>query len=136
MILLMFLLGIALIFSISRYNESNKLFWTLFTAFVLGFTGAKVYNDLTSENKQSKVELKQVQPTQGLNATSGSLMYLITDDSLTTLGKDTSNPVSQAIVPAFIERNVTLSKVFGVTRGLYLHVLPNPPNVISPFDTS
>lgn len=135
MILLMFLLGIALIFGISRYNESNKLFWVLTTAFVLGFTGSTIYSSMTSK-KQSKVELKQAQPTQGLAVTPGSLMYLVASDSLTTPVKETSSPVSQAFVPATIERNITLSKVFGVTRGLYLHVLPNPPNSTIMYDTS
>lgn len=74
MILLWCLLGISLAFGIARYNQSNKLFWILFTSFVIGIAGASVYNKLT--NDQSETESVQVCPTQ---ACSGSVNIVTTE---------------------------------------------------------
>ena len=121
-----FILGIVLITLIARYNESNKLFWALLTCYVLGFAGVKLIHDSFAKN-EGKTTFMQVQPTQGLAASSGSLVYLLADDGLPA-------PVSQAIVPAY-ERSFTSSNVPEVTQG-YLHVLPNPPNVVGIIDDS
>ena len=134
MTLFIFILGLLLITGIARYNESNKLFWTLLTCYVLGFTGAKLIYDNLGKN-ESETTFMQVPPTQGLAASSGSLVYLLADDSSLAPVKVTSKPVSQALVPA-IERDFTLSDVSGVTEGLYLHVLPNPPNSVGILDDS
>lgn len=128
-----FILGIVLITLIARYNESNKLFWALLTCYVLGFAGVKLIHDSFAKD-EGKTTFMQVQPTQGLAASSGSLVYLLADDGLPAPKKVTSEPVSQAIVPAY-ERNFTLSNVQEVTQG-YLHVLPNPPNVVGIIDDS
>ena len=134
MTLFLFLLGIAIIIVIARYNESNKLFWALLTCFTLCFAGTKLVIDNLSKN-ESKNAFEQVQPTQGLMAASGSFQFLVTDDTSSATTKVTSKPVSKAIVPA-IERSITLSNVSGVTEGLYLHVLPNPPNWVEIVDDS
>ena len=128
-----FILGIVLITLIARYNESNKLFWALLTCYVLGFAGVKLIYDSFAKD-EGKTTFMQVQPTQGLVASSGSLVYLLADDGLPAPKKVTSEPVSQAIVPAY-ERNLTSSNVPEVTQG-YLHVLPNPPNVVGIIDDS
>ena len=134
MTLFLFLLGIAIIIGIARYNESNKLFWALLTCYTLCFAGAKLVIDNLSKD-ESKNTFEQVQPTQGLAATSGSLMYLLADVKPLATKKATSEPVSQANVPA-AERSITLSDVSGVTEGLYLHVRPNPPNWVEIVDDS
>ena len=134
MTLFLFLLGLAIIIGIARYNESNKLFWALLTCYTLCFAGAKLVIDSMSENK-SKNAFEQVQPTQGLMAASGSFQFLVTDNTSSATTKVTSKPVSKAIVPA-IERSITLSDVSGVTEGLYLHALPNPPNWVEIVDDS
>lgn len=130
---MLFISGVVLITLLARYNESNKLFWTLLTCFTLGFVGTKLLYDAFG-HKESKVAIEQVQPTQALAMTSGSLVYLLADDTSSASVKVTSNPVSQAVMP--FNCNVTLSDASGVTRGLYLHVLPNPPNWVAIVDDS
>ena len=48
MILIYFVLGFLLALGIARYNQSNKLFWTLFMSFVLGIAGGSIYQKLTT----------------------------------------------------------------------------------------
>jgi hypothetical protein len=131
--LAIFILGIVLITLLSRYNNSNKLFWTLLTCYMLGFVGCKLVYDSFSK-KESNTKVMQVQPTQALAVTSSSLVYLLVDENLPTSVKVTSNPVSQANVPHY--ESATLSDVPGVTKGIYLHVLPNPPNNVEIVDES
>lgn len=131
--LMLFVFGVVLITLLARYNESNKLFWTLLTCYTLGFVGTKLIYDAFGK-EESKAKVESVQPTQALAVTSGSLVYLLADDTLPTSVKVTSNPVSQAIVPT--NNSVTLSNACGVTYGLYLHALPNPPNGVEIVDDS
>ena len=63
MVLFWFLLGIALILCIARYNESNKLFWSLFIAYIGAFTTASIVLALNN-HEPKKVNLTQVCPTQ------------------------------------------------------------------------
>ena len=112
----MFIVGILLILGIAKYNKSNKLFWTLFTAYTLGFAGMKLV-------------------TQGLLAMDNAFVCIGDDISYTTT-KTKSNPVGQASTPDYVETCHTTSYVHGVTHGLYLHVLPNPPTSTFPYDTS
>lgn len=63
MILLWCLCGTLAAFCIGRYNQSNKLFWALFTSFVLGIAGVSVYNKYT-ENQSEVQSTTQVYPTQ------------------------------------------------------------------------
>ncbi len=132
---LVFILGILIILGIARYNESNKLFWILFTAYTLSFAGAKVIIDTFDEKEQSEQSLNQALPTQGLDMTSSTCMCFVTGESLSTIVKNASKPVGQAM-PGYIERAYTLSDVPVVTQGLYLHSLPNPPNSTILYDTS
>ena len=133
MTLFLFIVGIILIALVARYNESNKLFWALLTSYVLSFAGCKLLIDSFGHNESNNTFM-QVQPTQGLAASPGSLVYLLADEDLSAPTKVTSEPVSQAIVPAY-ERSFTSSNVPEVTQG-YLHVLPNPPNVVGIIDDS
>lgn len=65
MSLLWCLCGIATAFVIGRYNQSNKLFWMLFTSFMIGIAGAAVYNKIQFD--QSEVRTTQVYPTQDVS---------------------------------------------------------------------
>lgn len=80
MTLLWFLLGIILIFLISRYNESNRLFWILFASFVGAFTVASVVLNSTKHDTKSKVDLVQMCPMQAPSSTL-SLTMPVTDVS-------------------------------------------------------
>jgi hypothetical protein len=122
-------LGLLTIFAIciARMFESNKVFWTLLTSLMMGFVVATI-SCKSSRNEGSKATTMQVQPTQALPTTLGSLMYLLTDDSLATSVEVTPKPVSQANLPT--SYNFTLSDASGVTQSQYFHVLPNPPNEV------
>jgi hypothetical protein len=134
MTLALFLFGIIIIAVISRYNESNKLFWSLLVAYLLSFSVGKLYINCSNKEK-SDVQLTQAYPTQGLVATSGTFAFLLADVMPTTVVKETSKPVSKVNTPDYCEPIVTLS-VCGVTHEQYLHILPNPPNGVTFFDSS
>lgn len=132
----MFILGILIILCIARYNESNKLFWTLFTAFTLGFAATKVLYDTFKEKEQSEVSLNQACPTQALFAVENAFVSIFENTSNLESVKNTSNLVGKVTTPDYVEHIVTLSDVPGVTHGIYLHNLPNPPNSVTFFNTS
>lgn len=136
MTLALFIFAVLLALGIARYNESNKLFWTLLTCFILGIACTKVVYDTFSEKEQSEQSLNQAYPTQGLLTTENTFMLFTNTDSYATDVKVTSKPVSQAITPDYIEPLFTLSNVSGATQGLTLHILPNPPNKVEFVDTS
>ena len=136
MTLALFLLGLFIILGIARYNESNKLFWTLSIAYILGFACTKMVYDSFSTDEQSEKSLNQAYPTQGLTMTANTAMFFIEDVNSSTLVKETSNLVSKVYTPEYIERKFTLSNVSGVTQGLTIHTLPNPPNSVEVVDTS
>lgn len=127
MILLWFILGIALIFGISRYNESNKLFWTLLFAFVMGFAGTKMVLDSHPGDEQSNNSFTQVCPTQESIIVDASTVPFQAYVDMTPMKVTASNPVSQDFAPVNNEVRVTLSKVFGRTRDQPLSTLTEPP---------
>lgn len=133
---LVFILGLLIILGISRYNESNKLFWTLLTSFVFCFAGTKIIVETFGEKGQSEKSLNQAYPTQGLDAASDTCMCFFNDELYKANVKETSKPVGQVNMPETSERTYTLSDVPVVTPGLYLHNLPNPPNEVILYDTS
>ena len=95
MILLWCLCGFTTAFCIGRYNQSNKLFWTLFTSFVLGIAGASVYNKYTQTTKE-EIRTTQVCPTQDCTATN---TVLVTIDAGIAVCNYLSAPVGQGILP-------------------------------------
>lgn len=133
---LLFILGILCILSIARYNNSNKVFWALFVSYILAFTVGTIAYKATEKKEQSRVMLNQAYPTQGLLATQGTFVCIPEYVDYTTPVKVTSSLVSQDYTPDMVEYTQTLSDVYGVTRGLYLHVLPNPPNSVEIVDDS
>ena len=130
MILLWFILGIALIFGIARYNESNKLFWTLLFSFVMGFTGTKMMFDIHRSNEQSNVNLTQVYSTQVPVAKLSTNTCYITSIAPQEGNVVTAHqPVSQSVMPALSEKNVISSEVFGRTRDQPQLNLIKPPEL-------
>jgi hypothetical protein len=121
--------GVILALCIAKYNKSNKLFWILFTAITLGFAGTKMLYDTFGNKKQNEVSLKQAYPTQGLPAM-GNAFVCVTDNISDETLETTSNPVGQVNTPDYVENTLTLSYVPGVTHGIYLHMLANPPNMV------
>jgi hypothetical protein len=126
MTLLWFVLGIALIFGIARYNESNKLFWVLLFSYLIGFAGTKMMIDVRHGETQSNVNTTEVYSTQVPTTTFSMLSCYAT--SVLSEDKEAvteQKPVSQSIISVNSE-NVILSEVFGRTR--------DQPT--TPFDTS
>jgi hypothetical protein len=133
MTLALFIFAIALAIGIARYNNSNKLFWTLLTCFILGIACTKIVHDTFSEKEQSEQSLDQAYPTQGLAVTGNTFMLFTNPDNCLTDVKVTSKPVSQAIIPVssngFITANVTNSS----RDQPVINVLTYPPEL---YDTS
>lgn len=127
MILFWFILGIALIFGIARYNESNKLFWTLAFAFVMGFAGTKMVLQTIDGNEQSNsCNVTCVYSTQ-LPSTVSMVAIL---DELFEEPVDVTDPnaVSRIYTQETLT-NVTLSKVIGRIRDQPLLTLIKPPEL-------
>ena len=116
--LLIFLLGIIVIIGIARYNESNKLFWTLLISFLSGMAVASVYNTVTAPEKNGKnVTLTKSTPTcqissdiyylmkgedqstNSLNAKLVSKIRLNSDCNNYRLSKDWKEPILTINVP-------------------------------------
>lgn len=63
MILLCTLFGLIVAGAIARIEKSNKLFWILFTSFMVGIAGGSLYNKCTSA--KGKKDVTVVIPTSG-----------------------------------------------------------------------
>jgi hypothetical protein len=130
----LFVLGLVIIFAVSRYNESNKLFWSLLVCYLLAFTASTLYNSYGDEKEGSNVELTQAYPTQGLPIMSETA-FLVAGSDLATTGDMSPKPVSQVITPELCEFNTT-SSVCGVTHEQNFYIFPNPPNKVEIVDDS
>jgi len=131
--LFLFIAGIILIILLARYNESNKLFWTLFTCLTIGMAAHVIMSNISTEKKSSN-NVPVVQSTQALAVTSSSLTYLLADDLLPTSVKATSNPASQTMITD--DYCSTFSNASGMTQGINIKLLPNPPNKVGIVDDS
>ena len=114
MVLFWFIIGVIAITLIARYNESDKLFWKLFLAFVLGFASAKMYYHLTNERNENT--LTQVSPTQASMELSGIAQFFLAGSTPEITVSESYVPVSQAYAPAGSESSLILSKIAGGTR--------------------
>lgn len=93
MILIYFVLGFLLALGIARYNQSNKLFWTLFMSFVLGIAGGSIYQKLTtSEDEKEETVVTCGQET--LNISTVSSMYCLLADAEESTKTEKSNSMS------------------------------------------
>ena len=109
MVFFWFILGTIAITLIARYNESDKLFWKLFLAFVLGFASCKMYYHLTQE--QNKPNLTQVCPTQASTELPGIAQFFLAGNSPEITFSNSCAPVSKVYAPAQSEISLILSKV-------------------------
>lgn len=96
MTLLYCLCGFAAALGIGRYNQSNKLFWALFTSFVLGIAGGAVYNKM--QQTQSKVRTTQVCPTQESSVSNTISVTLNADLAVCT---NLPAPVGKDFIPEY-----------------------------------
>lgn len=127
MILLWFIFGIALIFGIARYNESNKLFWQLLLAFILGFSATKMIQQASSE-KQSNVALVQECPTQVSDAYTWAIIaHSVLAKGLQVVTAHTS--VSQEYTPVLQKSDIILNKTCGRVRDQPQEIITNPPEL-------
>lgn len=88
-----FCLVLLAIAAIARYNESNKLFWTLLVPFLVGF--AVLSMTKKSYGKQEEKVVMQQNPTQVAALAPDAFMYLLAGDSSKAPKKETSKPASQ-----------------------------------------
>jgi len=129
MILLWFILGIALAFGIARYNESNKLFWTLLFAYVMGFAGTKMVLQATDGNEQSDVKTVQMYPTQMPSIAEGLTVPFQTAISMVPVKVTALESVVQELPSDLHDVNITLSKVSERTRDQPILTLIKPPEL-------
>ena len=115
MTLFWFMLGTALIFTISRYFESNKLFWLLYLSFVMGFAGTKMYIDATADGQQNNVSSVQVSPTQAPTSSISMPHNTAYVDPKAIIVVTAQKSVSQDY-PVLSKADVVLHKVLGRTR--------------------
>lgn len=129
MIVLWFVLGILIAFGIARYNESNKLFWQLLLAFILGYSVTVMCTRTFGDDKKSDTNAMQVSPTQVHSVVLGNVKYLL-EKAIDMQPMEVTAPtlVSQVYIPARI-KNVTRSEVFGRTRDQPLEALTKPPEL-------
>jgi len=96
--------AIVLALLISRYNQSNKLFWVLVISFLAGIAGAAVFDAITSkESPKSKEKLTQVCPTQGVSDVSKTLIFLGEIDQIPNTCHIEPTLVSQDYTPVLSE---------------------------------
>lgn len=107
MILLWLTIAVVLAGLIARYNQSNKLFWILFTSFVVGISGGAMYQKYKAGTSRSKECCVQVQPTQ---ASSVSVTNVTTDTCMIPTSTLVPEPVSQDYVPESYTTFPTVSK--------------------------
>lgn len=89
-----FCLVLLAIAAIARYNESNKLFWTLLVPFLVGFAVLTMFHKKSSVKQEEKVVMQQ-NPTQVAALAPDAFMYLLIGDSSKAPKKETSKPASQ-----------------------------------------
>lgn len=97
--LFLFSLIVLVIAAVARYNESNKLFWTLLTPFIVAFAVTKMIQKDSSPKQDETVTL-QVSPTQSPVLTSDAFKYLLAGDSVLETKKETSPSVGKDTIPA------------------------------------
>lgn len=136
MVLLQFISGIAIIFGIARYNESNKLFWGLLLAFILGFTGAKIVLDAHNSDEQSNDYSVQMYSTQVPVSSVSTAMYYTTREDEDGNVVTAHNPVGQGITSETYWEDIILSEILRRTRDQPQLNLIKPPELCLPKDFS
>ena len=117
MTLLALLSGIAVIIAVSRYNESDNLFWKLLISFVGAYAAATVAVTVlnNSDNKKDEVVMIEKAPMQALESMPTLYASVVTDNSLATLGEKSPKPAGKDML--INQSNLILSEVHRKARG-------------------
>ena len=116
MTLLAFVSIIAAITAIARYNESEKLFWSLLVSFVGAYAAVNVAVNLLNDDKKSdKVVMIEKSPMQ-VQESIPLLTGVLADISLSATMREKS-PKPAGKDSLFSQNNIILSKVHASPRG-------------------
>ena len=117
MTLFCLLAGISVITLISRYNESDSLFWKLFISFIGSWAAVNVAVEmLNNDKKGDKVVMIEKAPMQVLESVP-SLNAILADMSLTAAMREKSPKPASKDVCSLNYNNVISSEVHRKARG-------------------
>ena len=115
MTLLAFISIIGVITAIARYNESEKLFWSLLVSFVGAYAAVNVAVNLLNDKKEDKVVMIEKSPMQ-VQESMPLLCGVLADISLSaTMREKSPKPASKDML--FNQGNVITSEVHRKARG-------------------
>ena len=115
MTLLAFVSIIAAITAIARYNESEKLFWSLLVSFVGAYAAVNVAVNLLNDKKEDKVVMIEKSPMQ-VQESMPLLSGVLADISLSaTMREKSPKPAGKDML--FNQDNVITSEVHRKARG-------------------
>ena len=115
MTLLAFISIIGVITAIARYNESEKLFWSLLVSFVGAYAAVNVAVNLLNDKKEDKVVMIEKSPMQVLESVPLLTGVLADTSLLVTMREKSPKPASKDML--FNQDNVILSEVHRKARG-------------------
>lgn len=98
--------GILVALGIARYNKSSKLFWMLFTSFVLGIAGGSLYQKVTDSDKEEEKTVIDCGQASISVTTAPSIYCLI---------EDVKEPIEKI---GTVHKNIT-HRLLGVGQGNY-----------------
>ena len=115
MTLLAFVSIIAAITAIARYNESEKLFWSLLVSFVGAYAAVNVAVNLLNDKKEDKVVMIEKSPMQ-VQESIPLLTGVLADISLSaTMREKSPKPAGKDML--FNQDNIITSEVHRKARG-------------------
>jgi len=115
MTLLAFISIIGVITAIARYNESEKLFWSLLVSFVGAYAAVNVAVNLLNDKKEDKVVMIEKSPMQVLESVPLLTGVLADTSLLVTMREKSPKPASKDML--FNLDNNVLSEVHRKARG-------------------
>ena len=115
MTLLAFISIIGVITAIARYNESEKLFWSLLVSFVGAYAAVNVAVNLLNDKKEDKVVMIEKSPMQVLESVPLLTGVLADTSLLVTMREKSPKPAGKDML--FNQDNVIMSEVHRKARG-------------------
>ena len=115
MTLLAFISIIGVITAIARYNESEKLFWSLLVSFVGAYAAVNVAVNMLNDKKEDKVVMIEKAPMQVLESVPLLTGVLADTSLLVTMREKSPKPASKDML--FNLSNNVLSEVHRKARG-------------------
>ena len=115
MTLLAFISIIGVITAIARYNETEKLFWSLLVSFVGAYAAVNVAVNLLNDKKEDKVVMIEKSPMQVLESVPLLTGVLADTSLLVTMREKSPKPASKDML--FNLDNNVLSEVHRKARG-------------------